>query len=89
MQMTGFRRRRPRITANTLFRKIDVDGNGFISAEELHRYLVSTGNTRHSLTELVQLWRGDVNGDGRLSMHEFRQNVFPSLRLRVERGHPY
>lgn len=51
----------------------DQDRNGFISAEELRRVLVSLGHCKCTLTECFLMIRGvDMNGDGLIDFEEFR-----------------
>ncbi|RRT83668.1 hypothetical protein B296_00014679 [Ensete ventricosum] len=54
------------------FRVFDVDGNGFISPEELRRVLVRLGHGTCSLRECRLMIRGvDRNGDGLVDFDEF------------------
>ncbi|CAL9752216.1 unnamed protein product [Musa acuminata subsp. burmannicoides] len=54
------------------FRVFDVDGNGFISAEDLRRVLVRLGHGKCSLRECRLMIRGvDRNGDGLVDFDEF------------------
>ena len=55
------------------FRVFDVDGNGFISAEEVRRVLVGLGHGECSLRQCRLMIRGvDKNGDGLVDFEEFR-----------------
>ena len=70
------------MAADNLFRLIDADGNGYIEAKELHDYLVHHGHDAHPFEDLVEMMQGaDQNGDGRISIKEFRRYVFHRLRL--------
>ncbi|XP_059070043.1 probable calcium-binding protein CML25 [Cryptomeria japonica] len=53
------------------FNMFDIDGNGSISADELHRVLRRLGETS-SLDECNHMIRGvDADGDGQFSFDEF------------------
>ncbi|KAL6004769.1 hypothetical protein ACLOJK_005325 [Asimina triloba] len=55
------------------FQVFDADRNGFISANELQRVLISLGHNRCSLQDCVLMIRGvDRNGDGLIDFEEFR-----------------
>ncbi|KAK9147584.1 hypothetical protein Scep_006341 [Stephania cephalantha] len=55
------------------FMVFDCDKNGFISAKELRRVLVSLGHDECTLKECKLMIRGvDRDGDGQVSFEEFR-----------------
>lgn len=57
----------------------DVDGNGVISAEELHQVLESLGE-RTTLAECKEMIRGvDSDGDGQVNFDEFKMMMTKSL----------
>ena len=75
-----------------LFAVIDTDGDGNIEADELHKFLQSTGEHGISETELqVLIDFFDSDNNGRLNVNEFSYLVLPcennELRQQVqERG---
>lgn len=55
------------------FNKFDADGDGFISAQELHKVLVGFGDKTYSLEECRGMISGaDENGDQVISLQEFQ-----------------
>lgn len=73
--------------AHALFNKIDTDGDGSISLEELRQHLV--GQQQPVATELM-FAKLDANDDGSISPQEFREGLarFESARLRLALGLP-
>ncbi|EFJ36098.1 hypothetical protein SELMODRAFT_69135, partial [Selaginella moellendorffii] len=55
------------------FYVFDLDRNGFISADELHRVLVGLGEVNLTMEDCGRMIRGvDSNGDGRVDFEEFK-----------------
>lgn len=55
------------------FNRFDADGDGFISAEELHKVLVAFGDEKFSLQECRDMISGaDADGDQLMSLPEFQ-----------------
>ncbi|XP_062154073.1 probable calcium-binding protein CML25 [Alnus glutinosa] len=63
------------------FSTYDIDGNGLISADELHKVLKSL-NDDYSLSECQKMInRVDRNGDGMISFEEFKVMMLQGSRL--------
>eukprot|EP00268_Persea_americana_P030077 TRINITY_DN29120_c0_g1_i1.p1 TRINITY_DN29120_c0_g1~~TRINITY_DN29120_c0_g1_i1.p1 ORF type:complete len:194 (-),score=46.05 TRINITY_DN29120_c0_g1_i1:342-923(-) len=73
MGVVGGKSERSREELMDAFLIFDRDRNGFISAEELRRVLVSLGYGKCTLKECFLMIRGvDMNGDGLIDFEEFR-----------------
>lgn len=57
------------------FRKIDINGDGYISLEELHKILTSKGEKKSKSEVKKMIDEVDENKDGRLDYKEFCQMV--------------
>lgn len=67
------------------FSIFDIDGNGSITAEELHNVMVSIGD-KCSLAECKKMIRGvDKDGDGMIDFEEFKRMMMGSNYGSMER----
>jgi len=57
------------------FKAFDQDGNGYISAEELHQVLTRYGENLSSEEAENMVRQADVDGDGKVNYEEFVQMV--------------
>ena len=69
------------------FTEIDVDGNGYLSREELHSFFVrmnflQPGSELDDPTFNAKFNAMDRAGDGRISFDELYQNVLETVRER-------
>ncbi|XP_052068968.1 EF-hand calcium-binding domain-containing protein 7-like isoform X17 [Mytilus californianus] len=71
-------RKEPVTTSDDLmkaFRKIDINGDGYISLEELHKILTSKGEKKSKSEVKTMIDEVDENRDGRLDYKEFCKMV--------------